>query len=242
MPYKPISLPYGLSTPTETLIREQVDPLLHDVRDMFLLPFGHDPNGEGGCNFPIATTLVGVLAGLTSVSASTRGNSRKLFIRLIERHYPDEQNLKDHGALDRRKLAESLWNIYRCPLEHALGRIDGITRTNLDQLFGRGMITDVRVDKGRLSARDIGNVERAAEKGARLSTWTKPTLWVDGTELRLTAIILYWGVRCTVVDWAMEELKAQVPALPTSKILVPASLVPGVTEPAPTKVDSGSTG
>ncbi len=90
------------------------------------------------------------------------------------------------------------------------------------------------VDKGRIKAKEIDDVGDAAEPG-----WTVPTLRLDGTELRLTAKIFYWGVRRTVINVVAARRSAKIPVHPTSIILSPTAVRYGAT--GPTKVDSGST-
>ena len=241
MPYKPLSLPSGLDRSLEDLIRERVDPFLHDVRNMYLLPFGPDRNAEGGCNFPIANTLVGVLAGLSTVlTPNTRGKSTSPFMELIKDHYPDEPGFP--GPLTKDNLADALWHLYRCPLEHALGKFDLYTQRKIKQIFGYREITRVRVDKGRITAQEIREVEDAADRGVRMPNWTVPTLRVAGTELRLTAKIFYWGVRQTVIKWAAAHNSRCIRSPAPPYILVAESVVSGATGPMPTKVDSGDTG
>jgi len=91
MTYKPIALPKNVSASAVKSIRESVDPILHDVRNMFLTPFGSDRNGQRGCNFPIATTLAGVLDALNDLfpPASSTGIGSD-FKDLVEHHYPTE--------------------------------------------------------------------------------------------------------------------------------------------------------
>ncbi len=238
MPYKPLPLPSGLDASMVALIREGVDPFLHDARNMFLLPFGPNRNAEGGCNFPIANTLVGVLAGISTVlTPNMRDNRTALFVQLIEGHYPDERGVP--GALAKNKLAEALWRLYRCPLEHALGRFDRDTLNKVERIFGVGKVRSVSVDKGRITAAEIDETEDAADKGVPMPEWVVPALRVDGTQLRLTAKVFYWGVRRTVIEWVAAYKLSSVPSPAATHIYVPASVLSGATGPMPTKVDSG---
>ena len=232
MPYKPLSLPRGLNRELESIVRERVDPFLSDVHNMFRLPYEEDPNGEGGCNFPIATTLVGVLAGVTSVpNIDTRGRSGSLFKTLVNDHYPADPS--GAGAIDKNKLADALWDLYRCPLEHSLGSFDDDTRKNVEKIFGVGTITDLSVDKGRLTEDVIRGIEEKADKTVGMNVPMPlefgPTLRIEGTHLRLTARVFYWGVRQAVIKWA----EAQIQQTSTSQQI---NLALG-----PTEVSSGST-
>ncbi|MCH8113377.1 MAG: hypothetical protein IH905_15720 [Proteobacteria bacterium] len=240
MTYKFITFPPGVDVSAKKLVREFVDPVLHDVRNMFLTPFGPDRNGPGGCNFPIAATLAGVLDGLNDLfpPASLKGRAGDDFKDLVEHYYPTEVGIP--RALSRSDFASALWTIYRCPLAHALGRFDKRARDELDGIFGSGKVTDVRVDKGRLKAKAIEEVGDAADQGKRMAGWKAPTLYPDGTELRLTAIIFYWGVRRTVINVVAARSPAKITAPSTSSVIIPPAVASGPT--GPTKVGSGSTG
>lgn len=240
MTYKPITFPPGVSASAEKLVRESVDPILHDVRNMFLTPFGSDRNGRGGCNLPIATTLAGVLDALNDLFPPTPPtHNGKDFKDLVEHHYPIEVGVP--GVLSGRDFASALWTIYRCPLAHSLGRLDvdvlKRAHNELDSIFGAGIVTNVRVDKGRLKAWEIEEIGYAADQGKRIAGWENPTMFLNGTELKLTAIIFYWGVRRTVINVAIARSPANSASASTHSIIIPTAVATG-----PTKVGSGSTG
>ncbi len=72
-----------------------------------------------------------------------------------------------------------------------------------------------------------------------MAGWKAPTLYPDGTELRLTAIIFYWGVRRTVINVVAARSPAKITAPSTSSVIIPPAVASGPT--GPTKVGSGST-
>ena len=60
-----------------------------------------------------------------------------------------------------------------------------------------------------------------------MAGWKAPTLYLDGTELRLTAIIFYWGVRRTVINVVAARSSAKITAPSTSSVIIPPAVASG---------------
>src|SRR5262249_38576864 len=147
MAYHPLRLPSGLPADAEEVIRDLLEPQLVDVHSMFRLPIAGDPDLLGGCNLSIAQVLLSVVSGVSVVLyaniASGSGKSGELFKKVLEDHYPWDAEQHIVGAQRGATAAEQLYQIFRNPLAHALGRIDPKFNPNGRKVF---------VDKGPFAA------------------------------------------------------------------------------------------
>lgn len=204
MPYRPLAVPPDTPSDAQEFVRERVDPFLRDVHAMLGLPRDDVPGLEGGCNLSAALVLLGVVSGV-SVSlyydpdlegVNERERSGRAFKRLLETHYPWDDERALEGAICGKHAAEVLYDAFRNPLTHSLG---------VDAETGHGQR---KVAKGPLPNEEVERIEASMTRPA---DWRGPTLRtdsrvkVDRTSTVLTVKVFYWGVRRMI--WNLLEAR-----------------------------------
>jgi len=239
MGYLELPLPARTPAHLEEAVRKGLDPLLADVHAMFRLPQPDVPGLEAGCNLSVALTLLSVVGGIsfelvddTSLGISD-DNSGERFMRTLERHFPWDHEKNLQGAVTGRHAARLLYDAFRNPLSHNLGRYKKGTS-----------LGNIKVDKGPnpLTEEELDEIERSTER----PNWEQPTLAHDGakkatrTKTLLLPKALYWGVRQMVSRIITANVAPTVPLQGTIET-VRVSATARTTNSNVTWVQSGST-
>jgi hypothetical protein len=164
--------------------------LLADVYSMFYLPFKGRRIG-GGCNFPIALTLLCVVDGLSKFvypTEKTQPDQEKRFRTLIKDQL--HWGPADKGWTNKAEAAGLLYLEFRNPLVHELAQ-DKVSRTRRAG-FGEPVV-------GKFGA--VPSTFHSIDKIDRLRAW--PEDWPTMTErkeggnraMKLSAAGLYWSVK-----------------------------------------------
>ncbi len=197
MAYVPLLLPAPVSA-FQSEVTDLIDPLFSDIHTMLRLPIAEDDGLSAGCNLTCALSLLSIIAGISSKmmhSGLPASRSRKVgarFFECVERYFPwdmEPQNPVDGlRAVSGREAAKALYDAYRNPLAHALGRQEA---NNLGT---------IKVAKAPLTEAQIEEIERSTTRPKY-----PPTLGADDvnapvrTKTVLYVPVFYWGVRQTVI-------------------------------------------
>lgn len=123
MPYAPLRLSEDCPVELREFIRETIELSLRDVHAMLRLPQRTD-GLEAGCNFSIASVLMNVISGASTVLYDSRGPSGKRFITCLRDYYPWtlEHEYRVYKECVKPAAASGLiYELYRNPFTHALG-------------------------------------------------------------------------------------------------------------------------
>ena len=178
MPYQIVKLPAGAQTGLVRIVREQIDPLLRDVHAMLMLPRKDIPGLNAGCNLAVSLVLLNVVSGVSATlyddpslgDVDPRNQSGEAFRRVLERHYPWDEEPNVEGAIRERHAATVFYDAFRNPLTHTLGIVLP------DEDHGHGQR---KVAKGAMSDKKIEDIETSEPRPLR---WSRPTLSTDGLE------------------------------------------------------------
>lgn len=186
--YQNLVFPNNLSRDAQRLIRDQLDMQLADVHAMMRLPINSDLGLKAGCNLAAAQVLLSLISGVSATlfhqgEGGARGRSKELFIRVLETHYPWDQEIDTPDRHSREDAAKHLYSLFRNPLAHALGVVD--TETNKD---GRSLL----VVKAPMQAAELYELEMTGQRSDR---WLDPTIESNAQTVILRIKSLYWGVR-----------------------------------------------
>ena len=146
---------------------------LDDVAAMLRLPLP-EVGIRAGCNFAAAATLCNLISGISTVLYKPRTKMRSglRFKELLKKYFPWEP------TEDKEENAKVIYDIFRNPLAHSLGRQ---TKTSLPVLIAKNRSEKDRIEELQQSTKRPESVPLAvrgdASKGYVLS--------VEG---------LYWGV------------------------------------------------
>jgi hypothetical protein len=118
--YTPLPLPPHV-TDAELIrvVRNGLDPRLHDVHTMLRLPLNKE-GLDAGCNFTIADALFGVIEGVSAVLWPRHGKSHAAFEKCVTSHYHSADEPGPHQFTDVQ-IARTLYGRFRSPMQHALG-------------------------------------------------------------------------------------------------------------------------
>jgi len=165
-------------------MRKSVDPFLADVHALLRLPL-RKPNIPSGCNFTVAHTLLGVVAGVSIAFYKSGLKDGEAFTGLLCEFYPWDLE----GAADAAERSKVLWRTFRNPFAHSLGMpFEG--RQGNRELRPRGF--QLKIGRGRpsMKERDLVAFERSVER-----PMLKPTVVIEPHKRVLWVEALYWGTR-----------------------------------------------
>ena len=208
MPYQIVKLPAGAQTGLVRIVREQIDPLLRDVHAMLMLPRKDIPGLDAGCNLAVSLVLLNVVSGVSATlyddpslgDVDPRNQSGEAFRRVLERHYPWDEEPNVEGAIRERHAATVFYDAFRNPLTHRLGIVLP------DEDHGHGQR---KVAKGAMSDKKIEDIETSEPRPLR---WSRPTPSTDGskkadrTKTDMDVKQFYAGVRRMI--WRVIEARA----------------------------------
>jgi hypothetical protein len=217
MAYHKLSLPPGLPSDLEELVREQLEPQLVDAHAMLRMPIAGDAGLQGGCNLAVVQTLLSLISGASVALYKPAGlhrssGSRKYFKDILKDHYPWNQERHIATARLDADAAEQLYLLFRNPLAHTLGVID-------PRHIPAGQ--RVIIEKGSIPETAIESDERSTTRPA---DWEHPTLRQEAAgDLVLWVRSFYWGVRKMIENVASARAQSKNPPL---HILPPTNLTP----------------
>ena len=121
MPYAPLNIPEDvLGSKVRDFIRNRVDPVLEDIREMMCIAIrseqgGHSPARQ--LQHPIATLLVNVISGCADSLMVTpeKLDNKKSFVKFLTNYAPSF-----HGDMSLSGGPETLYTYFRNPLVHRL--------------------------------------------------------------------------------------------------------------------------
>lgn len=196
--YRRISLPAGLPSLVESVVRNRVDLFCSDVNAMLRTPL---PvlGIEAGCNFASLEVLCSLISGVSRVFLSATLGSGKAF-RDVLAFYPDESAI---GGVAKSDLIDELYETYRCNFTHSLGiNVPDPSRGQPRTVVPLSRQTKVlRVARGPWPDALLRSIEADGARPAELP----PTLFEQGGALKLCVESLYWGVRQLVIGVCRDQ-------------------------------------
>jgi hypothetical protein len=193
MAYHQLVLAPHTPQPVVDFIRRHVDMQFHDVHVMLRLPL-LEYELDAGCNFASGSWLLTLIGGLSTVIYKQTGDAGERFIESLVRYYPWKDEPEPPQGVSAREGAHLLYDLFRNPLEHALGvstERSGSGRETIIRLQRRNNPLDLNIVKGALSEEQIENLELAPTR----PDYAQATIVKRAGRKDLLVAGLYWGVR-----------------------------------------------
>ena len=170
--YTRLSLPPHVVDPELIrVVRDALDPRLHDVHAMLRLPLNEE-GLDAGCNFTIADALFGVIEGVSAELWPRYGEPYAAFDECVTAHYRSADEIGPHQFTDNQ-VAGILYGRFRSPMQHALGlALKRPDRQGIRETDGTADPMVVFRDKESLDERQVEEMEQ----GGWPSFLHRPTL------------------------------------------------------------------
>jgi hypothetical protein len=193
MAYHQLVLAPHTPQPVVDFIRRHGDMQFHDVHVMLRLPLP-EPELDAGCNFASARWLLTLIGGLSTVIYKHTGDAGERFREALVQYYPWQYEPEPPQGVRAQEGAHLLYDLFRNPLEHALGvstERHGSGRDTLIRLQRRNHPLDLNIVEGALSEAHIENLELSPTR----PDYAQATIVQSAGRKDLLVAGLYWGVR-----------------------------------------------